>query len=124
MRIVNPTAKLGEDIAADYLSKNGFSIIARNFKTQNGEVDIIAIDTSEKEKTLSFVEVKTRISTQYGTPLEAIVPWKLAAIIRTAQYYKATHSNLPEKLRIDAVAVRLSPAHSVLDIELIKNISQ
>ena len=124
MKIVDPTAKLGEDKACNFLQKKGFKIIERNFRKGYGEIDIIAIDSSnQEEKTLVFVEVKTRKSNSFGSPLEAITPWKLKSLIRTAQFYKLIHPNLPDNMRIDAVSIILSSNNEVEDIELIKNIS-
>jgi len=122
VKIINPTAKLGEDKACEYLKKLGFKIIERNFRKGYGEIDIVAIDESSKEKVLTFIEVKTRTSSSFGMPLEAITYWKLKELIKTAQFYKLTHRNLPESLRIDAVAVILSK-NEVKNIELTKNIS-
>ena len=122
MKIVNPIAILGEDKACEYLKKLGFKIIERNFRKGYGETDIVAIDQSEKEKVLVFVEVKTRTSNSYGSPLEAITYWKLKSLIKTAQYYKMTHRNLPDALRIDAVSVLLN-GNNVESIELTRNIS-
>lgn len=113
----------GEDIAVDLLRKKGYKILQKNFKIRYGEIDIIAIDQSDSEKTLVFIEVKTRRSTQFGNPLDAITPWKLRSVIKTAQYYKLTHRNLPDKLRIDAVSVKLHDDDSIADVELVKNIS-
>jgi len=122
----------GEDIAVSYLQKQGFTIIDRNFRTRGGEIDIIAIDPStglgssngdSGQVTLCFIEVKTRMSSQYGTPLEAISYWKLKALIKTAHYYKATHRGLPELMRIDAVSIVLARDKSVSTIDLVKNIS-
>ncbi len=103
MKISSPTGSLGEKIAVEYLRKQGYKILEQNFSKRWGEIDIIAIDGD----TLVFVEVKTRTSNQFGTPLEAITPWKLKTLIRTLQFYKATHRNLPEGLRIHAVAIIL-----------------
>ncbi|MBI4096675.1 MAG: YraN family protein [Candidatus Levybacteria bacterium] len=122
MRIANPTARLGEEKACEYLKKLGFKIIERNFRKGYGEIDIIAIDSSEKEKVLSFTEVKTRTSNSYGSPLEAITYWKLKSLIKTAQYYKLTHNNLPKSLRIDAVSVVLN-GNEAKSIEITRNIS-
>lgn len=124
MRIVNPIAKLGEDKACEYLKRLGFRIIERNFRKGYGEIDIIAIDSSEGrgKEILVFVEVKTRTSNSYGSPLEAITYWKLKTLIKTAQFYKITHRNLPESLRIDAVAILLN-GEKVESIELTRNIS-
>lgn len=125
MKIVNPTAKLGEDKACDYLQKNGFKIIERNFRKAYGEIDLIAIDfsSSPQEKVLVFIEVKTRTSNSFGSPPEAITPWKLKSIIRTAQFYKLIHPNLPDSMRIDAVSVVLSKNMKLEKIEHITNIS-
>ncbi len=123
MRIVNPTAKLGEDKACEYLKRLGFKIIERNFRKGYGEVDVVGIEETKKDgKVLVFIEVKTRTSNQFGSPLEAISHWKLKSLIKTARFYKLIHPNLPESLRIDAVAVILN-GQNVQGIELTRNIS-
>ena len=122
MRVANPLARFGEDQASSYLQKHGYKIIERNYRKTYGEIDIIAIDESLPEKVLAFVEVKTRTSNAFGSPFEAIGYWKLRSLIKTAQYYKMTHRNLPESLRIDAIAVTLI-GEEVQNIELTKNIS-
>ena len=118
MKIVNPTAKLGEDLACEYLKKIGFKILERNYRKTYGEIDVVAIDND----VLTFIEVKTRTSDQFGTPLESITYWKLKSLIKTAQFYKMTHKNLPEALRIDAVSVILNGSE-VQSVELTRNIS-
>lgn len=115
--------ELGETLAVAFLKKNNFRIIERNFRMRNGEIDIIAIDTHEKPPVLSFVEVKTRKTTEFGMPLESIGYYKLQALYRTAQYYKLSHPQLPDSLRIDAVSVLLNPDNSLCEIQLVKNIS-
>lgn len=119
MRVANPKAKFGEDIASKFLQKKGYKIIDRNFRRGYGEIDIVAVS----DDTLVFIEVKTRISGEFGTPLEAITSWKLKALIRTAQFYKLTHQKLPDSLRIDAVSVMLSDSTTVETIEHVENIS-
>jgi putative endonuclease len=123
VKIANPTARLGEDRACEYLEKLGFKILERNYRKTYGEVDIVAIDPSASSgQVLAFIEVKTRTSNLFGSPLESITPWKLRSLIKTAQYYKMTHHNLPESLRIDAVSVILN-WDKVESIELVRNIS-
>ena len=73
----------GEDQAVLFLQRLGFKIVARNFMTPVGEVDIIA----RTKKELVFIEVKTRRSNAYGTPAEAVGPRKQRQIIRAAQWY-------------------------------------
>lgn len=117
MKVADPTARLGEDAACDFLTKKGYRIIERNFRKGYGEIDIIALDHG----ILAFVEVKTRTSSVFGHPFEAIGHWKLRVLVRTAEYYKLIHPELPDQLRIDAVSVTLTNGKP--QIELIKNIS-
>src|SRR5437588_292659 len=119
MKISNPIAKKGEDIAVTYLEKKGYAILERNIRKKYGEVDIIAI----KNHTLVFVEVKTRTSNQFGEPIESITPWKLKSLIKTAYLYKAFHPKLPESLRIDAVLVKLLGSGEVERIEHMENLN-
>ncbi len=114
-----PIGNKGENLAADYLKKKKYTILEQNFKARYGEIDIVAVH----ENTLVFVEVKTRSSHEFGNPLEAITPWKLKTLIKTAQFYKLTRRNLPELMRIDAVAVELNRDGSVKKVEHVKNIS-
>lgn len=117
--VANPIARIGEDQATLLLQKKGYKILERNFKARYGEIDIVAT----YKDTLVFVEVKTRTSHEFGTPLEAITSWKLKAVVKTAQFYQLTHKNLPEGLRIDAVAVLLNLDGEVDSIEHMENIT-
>ena len=89
---------LGEDLAAKALLGDGYEIIARNYQKRYGEIDIIA----QKEQCLYFVEVKTRKSGEYGTPLESITPTKRQKIYRVAQNYLIEH---PSDMDIGFLAV-------------------
>ena len=93
--------KWGEDKAADFLIGKGYSIIERNFRCRWGEIDIIA----ERAGVIHFVEVKTRTSERFGSPLESITYEKMHHIMRSAQYY--IHSKSLEKCEIslDGIAV-------------------
>jgi len=115
--------ELGERLAVEYLKRNNFKILEQNFRTRNGEIDIIAIDENEKPSVLSFIEVKTRKTTDFGTPLEAIGYYKLQALLRTAKFYKVIHPRLPDSLRLDAVSILLNPDNTLSEIQLVKNIS-
>lgn len=116
--------KIGEDAACSFLRKLGYTIVERNFRLRNGEIDIIAIDSSTTPDTLVFVEVKTREGEKFGTPLEAITYFKLKFLIRTATVYSSLHPKLPKNLRIDAISVWIGRNQEVLDVEHVKNISQ
>lgn len=114
-----PKGILGESIAAAYLQKKGYRLIARNFTIRGGELDLIATH----QNTLVFIEVKTRSGTQFGTAEEAITPWKLRALIKTAQFFSLQQPKLPKALRIDLVAVHLSQFGELEHIEHIENIT-
>ena len=73
----------GEDEACDFLLKNGYGIVTRNFSCKIGEIDIIA----SKGEYLCFVEVKTRRSLKYGLPCEAVNKTKQEKIRKAAMYY-------------------------------------
>jgi len=91
----------GEEIAADYLTAQGFKIIERNFRSQQGEVDIIA-----KEKDfLVFVEVKYYSFRSYGTPLGAVRKSKKQSIIHAAQTYLYKRNIQNVYCRFDVVAI-------------------
>jgi putative endonuclease len=111
--------KRGEEIAVEFLTKKGIKIIDRNFRIRGDEIDIIGLENN----TLVFFEVKTRVSTEFGSPLEAITYWKLRSLIKTAQFYKLKHSRLPDSMRIDAISIKLDESERVVSIELVKNIS-
>lgn len=123
MKITNPTAVRGEDLAVAYLKNRSFIILERNFHSRTGEIDIIAVDKNESEDVLVFIEVKTRTSLTFGTPFEAISKAKVRMMTQTGQYYKILHSSLPEQLRLDAVSVVIVP-NTPAQILHIKNIFQ
>ena len=104
-----------EALTVKHLKKKGYKIIAQNYRTKLGEIDIIA-----KEKgTLVFVEVKARRSTKFGSPKAAVTHQKQRKISMVAlAYLKATHQ-LEAAARFDVVSVDYSAAQPV--IELVRN---
>ena len=77
----------GEDLAARYLESQGYEIIARNFHSRYGEIDIIA----KNAEYIAYVEVKTRSISAYGLPREAVTLQKQQKIIKTAYVFEAQH---------------------------------
>ena len=73
---INKNGKTGEDLAVRYLETHGYRVLDRNFTTDVGEVDIFVTD----EKTLIAVEVKSRLSLEYGTAAEAVGHEKIKKI--------------------------------------------
>lgn len=111
--------KYGEDLAVTYLKQHGYRIIDRNFKARYGELDIIAIQTN----TLVFVEVKTRIGREFGTPEESVTTWKLKEVVKTAQFYKMLHPELPDAMRIDVIGIELDSDETLKYFNHIKNVT-
>lgn len=91
----------GEEQAADFLRRQGLKILARNYRTPVGEIDIVA----RSRKELLFVEVKTRRGTGYGLPQEAVGARKQQQIIRTAQWYLQREKVGSLQPRFDVVAI-------------------
>ena len=87
---------IGEALACNFLKQNGYKIIQTNYKNRLGEIDIIAM----QDKTLVFVEVKSRLSTKFGLPREAINYYKQKKIINVATVY------LKQKKLFDNICVR------------------
>jgi len=75
--------RIGEDLAASFLIKEGYKVLERNFRCAIGEIDIVALDKG----TLTFVEVKTRSSGKFGLPEEAVTRRKQHQISKAAQFY-------------------------------------
>lgn len=97
------TGDKGEQYAASYLSKLGYTIIATKYRAKTGEIDIIAQDKG----CLVFVEVKTRRSTVYGFPAEAVNFRKQQKIINTALCFLNQRGITNSACRFDILEVYL-----------------
>lgn len=93
--------RAGEEEASQYLIKNGYKIIERNFLCKRGEIDIIAKDKNE----IVFIEVKTRKSIKYGLPAEAVNENKQKHIYKAAEYYLYQNKLEKEFVRIDVIEI-------------------
>jgi putative endonuclease len=108
MRLKDAVGRFGEDLAATYLHDAGWHVLERNWRCADGELDIVAVDGG----VLVFVEVKTRSSTAFGDPAEAVGPAKAARLRRLAVRWLDAHGDRhwPE-LRFDVLSVvRLGPS--------------
>ncbi len=95
--------KIGEKEAVRYLEKEGYKIICSNFRCMKGEIDIIAHDN----KNIIFIEVKTRTSTRYGEPKEAVNSEKQRHIYEAARYFMYINNIEEAFARIDVIEVYL-----------------
>lgn len=107
--------KIGEEIAAGFLIKEGYKVLERNFRCPLGEIDIVALDSG----TLVFVEVKTRSSNSFGLPEEAVNHRKQHQMAKVAQLYIARKKLFNNPARFDVVAVTISNGKE--EVRLIRN---
>lgn len=106
----------GEDLAVKYLKKKGYKVIERNYRCQWGEIDLVA----REGDTLVFVEIKSRSSSGFGLPQDAVDRFKQGKLIEVARAYLAERRLTEDiTMRFDVVAVQLT--QSGPDIELIKD---
>ncbi len=91
----------GETLAANYLTEKGYLLLERNARTPHGEIDLV---TRRGDVTV-FVEVKTRSSTVFGNPENAITPLKKAHLLAAAEAYLQQHPELDGDWQIDVIAI-------------------
>ena len=97
----NDIGKQGEEIACEYLERNGFKIVEKNYHFGHGEIDIIAYEND----VLVFVEVKTRKSLLYGTPELAVTKAKQKQIKKIAEAYLFLKKINDTYCRMDVIAI-------------------
>lgn len=89
-----------EQQALTYLQQHGLQLIERNYRSKQGEIDLIMRD----DKTLVIVEVRFRQSDKYGGALESITRQKQSRIIKTTEHYIMGHS-IDSPIRFDVIAI-------------------
>ena len=96
----NDFGNQAENAARNYLAQNGYNILARNYRYDRAEIDLIC----QKGNTTVFVEVKARHSVYYGHPEEAVTPAKERLLLRAADNYIA-RNKLEGQYRFDIISV-------------------
>jgi putative endonuclease len=115
LRVRLPLGRRGERAAEKYLRRNGYRIVARNFRAAGAEIDLVTMDGD----VLVFVEVKTRRGLDAGAPEEAVDERKQKQIRRAAELFAARYREDEIEMRFDIVAVDASGER--LEIELLRN---
>jgi putative endonuclease len=95
----------GERVAEAHLTRSGMTVLDRNWRCPLGEIDIVARDGD----VLVICEVKTRSSTTFGHPLEAVTARKAARLRRLAAAWITERRVHPAEVRIDLVGVLRGP---------------
>ena len=113
----NELGKWGEDTAADYLQRNGYTIVERDWKSGHRDLDIIALDGEHDE--LVFVEVKTRRNRLFADPEVAVGYQKIRNLQQAANHY-VKYRNVSQNIRFDLVTLVGTPDGNT-EIEHIEN---
>ena len=110
----NFVGKIGEDLARGYLEKEGYKIVEQNYRTKYAEIDLVAEKPAGflKAKTLVFVEVRTKVGEQFGSPEDTLKPAKLNKVLQNAKSY-AGFKRWQGPQRIDAICIVLKNDFSV-----------
>jgi putative endonuclease len=113
--LANAVGAYGERLAARYLADSGMQILDRNWRCDQGEIDIVAADGTS----LVIVEVKTRRTLAFGPPVEAVTAAKAARLRRLAGCWLSEHRTLvgsAADVRIDVIGV-FRPQYGPAEIE-------
>jgi putative endonuclease len=95
----------GEQLAADFLRRQGYVIVERNVRGDYGEIDLLA----RQGEVLVFIEVKARSTPDYGNPEEAVTPVKQQHMLDSALDYLQAHPEFDGDWRIDVISVARVP---------------
>ena len=103
--------KKGEELACKFLKKDKYKILEKNYRTIQGEIDIIAEDQGG---VLCFVEVKARSRTDYGSPEESVTYYKQKRLLAAAYTYLESKKVSSKDMRFDIVSVDLNTDESTI----------
>lgn len=92
---------VGEELAAGALSARGYAILERRYRSDRGEIDIIA----EDGPTLVFIEVRARATAEFGSAAESVTDAKKRQVTRVAVEYLARHAIVDRPCRFDVVTI-------------------
>ena len=96
----NELGKKGEQLAVDYLLKNNYAIVERNYRFDQAEVDIIA----KQKDILAIIEVKTRSTSDFGDPQDFVKPKQIQRLVKAVDEY-VTENDLDVEVRFDIIAI-------------------
>ncbi len=113
-------ARLGEQLAGEYLEGAGYVLHDRNWRCLRGEIDIVA----EREGRVVIVEVKTRRSHAFGRGEESVTSRKLASLERCAWAYLQAHSLLEGSWQVDVIAVDLDSQGRLTHLDHFQDVLQ
>lgn len=107
----------GEEKALRYLSDQGYQLLARNWRTREGEIDLVM----EQDLTIVFIEVKTRITDRFGSPEESITSGKQKRLRKTCLTYLQESDNENRDWRIDVIAIEATRIGEITRLDHYEN---
>jgi len=105
MALNHEIGKLGEDLAVEYLEKEGFKIFDRNYKLEKKEIDIVAFWEDPAE--IHFIEVKTRSNTQTDPPSNSLTEAQQQNMATVARFYLRERQFVSVPTVFDLIGVSL-----------------
>lgn len=102
-KATNSFGELGERVAARWLERQGYTVLARRWRSGHRDIDVIA----ERDGIVAFVEVKTRAALEFGDPVEAVHAQKQRSLVRSAREWMARHDGAKPEYRFDVIGVLL-----------------
>lgn len=115
MALHNELGKKGEQLAEEYLSGLGYTILFRNWRYGRYEIDLV----TEKDGVLHFIEVKTRSNNNFGLPEESIDKKKLRHMVHVGTKY---HERYPQWKRIQFDVLSISCINNEIQYFLIEDV--
>jgi putative endonuclease len=116
---VDPRRRLGnagENAVAEWYEAGGYRVVERNWRCRDGELDVVVT----RGDTLVFCEVKTRASTRFGGPVEAVTATKQRRLRMLAARWLAEHNTRRRRLRFDVASV-MRGTNGQLAVEVLEN---
>jgi len=119
----NEVGKIGEQLAREYLEKNGYKILEQNYRTRFAEIDLVCEKPAGflQKSQLIFVEVRTKVGEQFGSPEDTLNKQKLWKVLKNSLAYSG-FKKWDGASRIDAVCIVLRPDMSVARLTHHENI--
>ena len=99
----------GENVAAKWLHMHGWQIAERRFRNGHRDIDLVATKPEGEGRAVAFVEVKTRLSTEFGGPVSAVNWKKQRELCRSAKVWMSRFQRPGDTFRFDVIGVILGP---------------
>ncbi|PID58525.1 YraN family protein [candidate division KSB3 bacterium] len=109
--------KKGEQLAYEYILRQGYTVLERNFRCKLGEIDLIAGDRNM----VVFLEVRTKSSTACGPAYNSVTPRKQQHVKRTALFYIAQRNLVNTQFRFDVIGITLNLSNGTHTLDHIQN---